>query len=168
MTKRFVIFALMLMAAVGMQAQSLIGSWKTVMTEDGEKMDMYFIFKQSTFTIKGTISQTDPEVGTFTASLLLPGTYTRSGNTLNLKTNPEQVDFHLDKMDFNDEVTKALNEMPEMKKTINEMVEKSLSEGKAELAKSLAIEGEVTIESLTATELILVEDDQRITFTRVR
>ena len=121
-----------------------------------------------TFTIKGTISQTDPEVGTFTASLLLPGTYTRSGNTLNLKTNPEQVDFHLDKMDFNDEVTKALNEMPEMKKTINEMVEKSLSEGKAELAKSLAIEGEVTIESLTATELILVEDDQRITFTRVR
>ena len=168
MKKRFVIFALMLMAAVGMQAQSLIGSWKTVMTEDGEKMDMYFIFKQSTFTIKGIISQADPEVGTFTASVLLPGTYTRSGNTLNLKTNPEQADLHLDKMDFNDEVTKALNEMPEMKKTINEMVEKSLNEGKAELAKSLALEGEVTIESLTDIELILADDDQRITFTRVR
>ena len=89
-------------------------------------------------------------------------------NKSNLKTNPEQADLHLDKMDFNDEVTKALNEMPEMKKTINEMMEKSLSEGKAELAKSLALEGEVTIESLTDTELILVDDDQRVTFTRVR
>ena len=169
MKKSFAIFALMLMAAVGMQAQSLIGTWKTVITEDGEKMDMYFIFSQRTVTIKGVVTQADPEVGTITVSVTVPGTYTRSGNTLSIKLNGEQATINIDKMDLNEEMTKALKEMPELKKMLTEGLEKTMSDGKDELVKDLSsLAGEVEIESLTATELILVEDDEKVTFTRVR
>jgi len=170
MTKRIVIFALMLMAAVGMQAQSLMGTWKTIIDEDGEKMDMYFIISQSTLTMKGVVTQTDPGVGTIGISVTVPCTYTRSGNTLNIEAKSEQAEIKIDKMDLNDEMTQALKEMPELKKTLDEMLEKGLSESKDDLAKELSsLAGKVVIESLTATKLILSdESNEKMTFTRVR
>lgn len=166
MTKRLAIFALMLMAVVGMQAQSLMGSWKDVTNEDEKEVGVYYIFNQSTFIFKSVVTQSDPEVGTIAISVTVPGTYTLSGNALNIKINPEQADVHIDKMEFTDEIKKLLNEMPEMKKTITETMEKTFNEEKAELVKSHAVEGDMVIESLTATQLILVEDDEKMIFTR--
>ena len=170
MKKRFAIFALMLMAAVGMQAQSLIGTWKTTMNEDEGKMDMYFTFSQSTLTMKGVVTQTDPEVGTITVSVMVPGTYTRNGNTLSIKLKAEEGKVNIDKMDLNEEMTQALKEMPEMKKMLTEGLEKAMNDGKADLIKDLSsVAGDVEIESLTATKLILTDEgDEKITFTRVR
>ena len=170
MKKRFVIFALMLMAAVGMQAQSLIGTWKNVTEEYGTKIDMCFIFNQSTFSLKTTFTQTDPQVGTITMSILLPGTYTCSGNTLILKPKGEQAKMNLDKVDFNEEITQTIKEMPELKKTITDAMEKSMNEGKDELVnKYSSMTSDLTMESLTDTKLIFVEEDgEKVIFTKVR
>lgn len=170
MTKRFVIFALLLMAAMGMQAQSLNGTWNTTVNNDGQNTDMYFIFSQSSLSIKGVVTQSEPEVGTFTISILVPGTYTRSGNKLNIKLKPEQGRVNIDKMVLNDELKKILEEMPEMKKELAKGLEQVLSEGKSELVKEFsALSGDMNIESLTATKLILVDEGGgTLTFTRVR
>ena len=65
-----------------------------------------------------------------------------------------------------DENKKILNEMPEMKDSIIASLEKSFSEEKEELVKTLTMEGDLVIESLTATQLILVDDNEKIIFTR--
>ena len=73
-------------------------------------------------------------------------------------------------MDLNEEMTQALKEMPEMKKLLTEGLEKAMNDGKADLIKDLSsVAGNVEIESLTATKLILTDEgDEKITFTRVR
>ena len=140
MTKRLAFFALMLMVAVGMQAQSLNGTWKTTMTEDDQKMDFYFIFTQSTLTMKGVVSQFDPEVGTITVSVQVPCTYTRRANNLTVKTNPRQAKLNIDKMNF---VGEIVSEFPQS--------------------------GDLNIVSLTATKLTLRDDTgETLSFTKVR
>ena len=166
MTKKLIIFSLMLITVMGMQAQSLIGTWKTVMNDDD---DMYLIFNQSTLILKGVFTQSNPEVGKITVSILVPGTYTRSGNALSIKLKGEQADMNIDKMDLNDNLKKMLEEMPELKTTLDQTLEDAMSEGKDDLVKELSsLEGELEIESLTDTMLILSEDNEKLTFTRVR
>lgn len=169
MTKRLFIFALMLMAAVGMQAQSLTGTWKTTMTEGEEKMDFYFIFTQSSMTMKGSVSQFDREVGTIAVSVKVPCTYTHSGNKLNVKTNPDQVTLTIDKMDFIGEIAEAMKKSPELKKMIKDQVQKSMQDSKGEIVKEFPQGGELDIISLTDTKLTLRDNTgETIHFTKVR
>lgn len=169
MTKRLFIFALMLMAAVGMQAQSLTGTWKTTMTEGEEKMDFYFIFTQSSMTMKGSVSQFDREVGTIAVSVKVPCTYTHSGNKLNVKTNPDQATLTIDKMDFIGEIAEAMKKSPELKKMIKDQVQKSMQDSKGEIVKEFPQGGELDIVSLTDTKLTLRDNTgETIHFTKVR
>ena len=169
MTKRLAIFALMLMVAVGMQAQSLNGTWKTTMTEDDQEMDFYFIFTQSTLTMKGIVSQFDPEVGTITVSVQVPGTYTRRANNLTVKTNPRQAKLNIDKMDFVGEIAEAMKQSPEVKKMITDQVQKVMEESKGEIVSGFPQSGDLSIVSLTATKLTLRDDTgETMSFTKVR
>jgi len=51
MTKKLLSLTLLLMLAVGMQAQSIVGNWKCTETQDGNKIDMYYDFGQTSLTI---------------------------------------------------------------------------------------------------------------------
>jgi len=170
MTKRFIIFAFMLLAAMGMQAQSLMGSWKTTMTdEDDAKMDFYFIFTQSTLNMKGIVSQFDPEVGTVTVSVTVPCTYTRSGDKLTVKSKPNEAKINIDKMDFIGEIAEMMKKDPELKKMIEEQVKKTMEETKGEIVEEFPQGGKLTIVSLTSTKLTLRDDtDETTSFTKVR
>ncbi|MCR5679753.1 MAG: lipocalin family protein [Prevotella sp.] len=169
MTKRIVIFALMLMAAVGMQAQSLNGTWKTTMTEDGQKMDFYFIFTQSTLNMKGVVSMDDPEVGKIVVSVKVPCTYTRNGNKLNVKTNPGQAKLNIDKMEFTPEIAGAIGQSPELKKMIEDQMKQAMESSKGEIVDGFPSGGELSIVTLTSTKLSLRDETgETIDFTKVR
>ena len=169
MTKRIVIFTLMLMAAVGMQAQSLTGTWKTAMIEDDQKMDFYFIFTERTLNMKGVISMDDPEVGKIVVSVKVPCTYTRNGNKLNVKTNPGQAKMSIDKMEFTPEIASAIGQSPELKKMIEDQMKEAMESSKGEIVDGFPSGGELTIVTLTSTKLTLRDEtDETIDFAKVK
>ena len=55
--------------------QSLIGPWKSVNDNNGQKIDIFFTFTRSSFTMKNVLSETDPRLGVITFSILIPGDY---------------------------------------------------------------------------------------------
>ena len=77
MAKKLLSLTLLLMLAVGMQAQSIVGNWKCTETQDGNKIDMYYDFGQTSLTIKLKMAYSDAEMGTVYMSVFLPGSYTR-------------------------------------------------------------------------------------------
>lgn len=171
MKKRMLFFALLLMAAVGVQAQSLTGTWKTApeTDEDGDTSTWIFAFKQnSQFTLGMTMSTSDPEVGTFEFSLTMPGTYKRDGNTLTLNVDPKKSEGKISKMEFSSEMEELFKDNPELKKTIMDMMQKQVDqELKKSFQEELPFDGDLTIQKLTSTTLELTDDDDVIKFTRV-
>ena len=70
------------------------------MIEDGQKMDLYFIFAKSTLTMKGVVSSNDPEVGEIVISVNVPCTYTRKGDKVNVKTNPNKAKINIEVVNY--------------------------------------------------------------------
>lgn len=169
MTKRIAIFALMLMAAVGMQAQSLNGTWKTTMTEDGQKMDFYFIFTQTSLNMKGVVNMNDPEVGKISVSVNVPCTYTRNSSKLTVKTNPSKAKLNIDKIEFNSEIAAVISQSPEVKKLVETQMKQAMESSKSEIVAGFPQSGQLTILTLTSTKLTLRDETgETINFTKVR
>ena len=77
MTKRFCIFTILLMGFIAMHAQSIVGTWKNTMTEDGMKIDIYYVFTQKTVIIKFSAEIQNAELGSFVFTTIIPSTYTK-------------------------------------------------------------------------------------------
>lgn len=166
------IFTLMLFAAMSIQAQSLIGTWKTGTTidDDGDATTWIFIFKSNNeFTLKMTMSTSDEEVGTIEFGLTMPGTYKRSGDVISLTVDPNKSQGKIEKMNFTGEMAALVNESAEMKKTVMDMLQKQVdTELKKNFADQLPFDGDLTITKLTSTTLELLSDDEMLKFTRVK
>ena len=155
--------------AMSMQAQSLIGTWKTAMIEDGQKMDFYFIFAKSTLTMKGVVNSNDPEVGEIVISVNVPCTYTRKGDKVNVKTNPNKAKINIDKMKFSPEMESMVKDNPGMKKMIENMMKQAMENSKGEIVNGFPSGGDLTIVTLTNTNLSLRDETgEMIDFTRVK
>lgn len=172
MKKRVTLLALMLVAVMSISAQSLIGTWKTAPTKDkdGDITSWCFIFGQGTqFTLKMTMETSDKEVGDIVFGLTMPGTYKKSGNSVSIKVDPNKSKGKIEKMNFTGEMATLVNESPEMKKTVMDMLQKQVD---TELTKSFAdqlpFDGDLEIIKLTSTQLDLKSDDEVMKFTRVK
>ena len=155
--KKIVLFCLLLMAAAGMQAQSLDGTWKYTMTED-DAVDMFFIFDKGSVSLNTYCDISDPVVGTMTLLVILPGSYTRNGDNLNIQSYPDQCELKIEKMQYSDELREAFKEQPELESTIRKIMYDKLLEGKATFAEGFKQFGDVTILKLTDKELWLYKD----------
>ena len=149
------LLVLMLCAVVSMQAQSLIGNWKTTITDNDEKMDFYFMFYQKTLDMKVTVHMVDND-GKMTLSVSVPGNYTVDGSTLSLKMKPDDVVINIEALEFEGKVIDMSD--PEIKELWMGMILPMIEEHKTELIKDLPIDGELEIKSLTSNELILITD----------
>ena len=171
MTKRIAIFALLLMAALGMQAQSLLGTWKTTVDEDGQKKDYYLAFTQDTLTVKVLSPITDVGMATFVISVQQPYNYTLSGDLIAMKGDAETMTMGIEKMEFYGQVAEAIKQNPEMKKMIEDEMKKAVMKGmeafKDQYMQELSNFNTMIIQKLTATELVLVDKDGPNVFTRV-
>ncbi len=82
--------ALLLMAVMSLQAQSLQGKWTANVEKDadGDTSKLVLIFNQGN-KAQMEMQHNEPEVGSFTCTMILPGTYQQKGNkvTLNYQVN---------------------------------------------------------------------------------
>lgn len=163
---------LLLTVVMGLQAQSLIGTWKmpTETDKDGKLTIMFFFGQNDKLTLKVQAEVNDPEVGEMGITVTVPGTYSRKGNTLTLNMESNKADGKLDKLVLKKEMQDMLNANPELKKTFDDMIKKELTNNlKKEFADSSPIDGDTEILELTATKLVLDDGDgEKLELTRIK
>ena len=166
MKKRMIMFALLLMAMVSVQAQSLLGTWK-LSDVDGMKFYQTFSPGQKT-TIKIVQDKINDEMGVIEMTVTIPGTYIMKGKTITMNMNTQATDAKFSKMQFNSETEKMFKEMPEMKKHFVDEMQKALEETKKGLKEDLPLGGDMEILSLTNTTLKLNVGGDVMTFTKTK
>ena len=151
------------------QAQSIIGTWKSVNDNNGQKIDVFFTFSESTFTMKNVFSINDPRLGIITFSILVPGNYIPKDNELIIKSKANKVEFKIENMEFVGEVAEKIRQKPELKEQIKTMLEKRIKKTKKKFLSGFPNDGEIPIISHTDTQLILsLGRGESMTFTRVQ
>lgn len=169
MKKIMMTTVLLLTVVMGLQAQSLIGTWKTVSEtdEDGDNYTWIFTFTQSnSLDMKMSMVSSDPEVGDFEFTMAFPGTYQRNGNALSFNFDTEKATMTIDKVKFTGEIADLIKESPEMEQTIKDLLQKQVDQ---EIKKNLGSgspfgKEEVTIKELTVRNLILESGDTVLEF----
>lgn len=161
-----VFFLMFLLVSMGVNAQSLIGTWSThpETDEEGDKTSWGVVFHQGDkMTMKMTMATNDDDVGSFEIVMDIPGTYKRNGNTLTINIDPSKATGKLENMVYKGEIADLIKESPEMKGTIDEMLETQIQK---EFTKGFADQAsanfDVTITKLTANSLILKADEDFI------
>ena len=167
--KRLLILAVVLLAATGAQAQSLLGNWLTNLdVEEGQTVQLYFNFADATFNMKVVTKVETDEMGMIVVSADMPGVYSRDGKTLVMSMNSERADARIDKMVFKPEFQKLIDENPETKKMVTNTFMDVVKEIRDELCKELGEGVNLEIVELTRTKLVLRESGDDLTFTRVK
>ena len=169
MKKRLMMLAWLLMAVVGMQAQSLIGTWKTEVELEGiDKAAYSFIFTKDAYSMKGKFTMTVGEVATVDFSFLAPGSYTREGDKLNIKCNIDKAVIKLDKVVFLGEAAEEVEKNPELKEELTKQLKAGIEASRDEAVGEFPETQDFTIISLTDTKLTLKDsDDDETVFTKV-
>ena len=172
MMKKNMLLTLMLFVAMSIQAQSLIGTWKTAPTvdEDGDATTWFFTFKQGTqFSLRMEMATEDKEIGKIVFGLTMPGTYTKSGSTITIKLDPKKSVGKIEKMELTGDLAALIKDSPEMKKTIEKMLQEQVdNEIKKGFEDQPPFDGDLTIIKLTSNQLELQSDDEMMNFTRVQ
>ena len=152
-------------------AADLLGKWKTVIEEDGDKIPCVLTITKTDLLFTVKMVEDDEEMGTIAASINVPGSYTKDGNKLQVNLKKEDVSVKLDEFKPKDkELKKMMEESPEAKDGIIALIEGVIAGYKDQmLGEESFIDGELTIKELTATTLTLQDDgDDTIVFTRVK
>ena len=97
--------------------------------------------------------------------MTIPGTYKKDGNTLTLTVDVKQAEGKMVKTVYKGEMADLIKDSPEMKKTIDEMLQKQVDEEmKKNFANEVPFDGDLTIKSLTPTKLVLEDGDDEMVF----
>ena len=167
MKKRFAIIILMLVAAVGLYAQDLKGTWKTQVIKDSLDMDYVFTFTDYSLNMKFYVSHENPELGKIVMSILLPSTYTRDGDTIKIDYMTELFKINVETMEFTDEAKKAMDEEPGMSDLVKGLMEVAINSNKDKLIEQFKQSDELKIHHLDAASLVLIDETgEAMLFTR--
>ena len=143
-TKKLLSLTLLLMLAVGMQAQSIVGNWKCTETQDS-----------------------DAEMGTVYMSVFLPGSYTRQGNKVDVSMRKKEATLTIDKVDFTSEANAVFSQQPALKEQMINEMKKTMESEKNDILKDLPGTAALTIEKLTDSKLDLTYSGETYSLTRI-
>ena len=158
MTKKIFMAALMLISAMSMQAQSLIGKWQTKMAEGDQEINIFFNFTQTKLDMSIAADMSDPEVGKISVSAQVPCTYTVAGDKLTVKPTSNDVSLNIDKIDFVPEIKAVLDQNPDLKQQLMDQMKTAMNGQKGEILNELPSNGVLTIVSNTGTKLTLRDE----------
>ena len=94
MKKLFTLLILILLpfSSADLQAQSIVGIWKSTKTTDtGDKTESYYFIEQSKYKLKYVTKLYDKELGTHLVTIEAPGTYTYNGKVFSGQYKSEDV-----------------------------------------------------------------------------
>ena len=171
MKKAMMTIVLLLAVVMGLQAQSLVGTWETTIETEEGKLTVDVTFEQGNdVIIKARMRIGNGEDGTMLMSVNFPGTYQKDGETLTLNFDSSKGKITIEDAVFPKEVEEMFAEDPEQKETLLKMLQEQVDESLAkEFGDSLPLDGEMTIVKLTATELVLDDGgDESVSFTRIK
>lgn len=165
-------FSLLMLFAISAQgfAADLLGKWKTTIEDEGSSIPCVLTISKSDLLLTVNMKEDDEEMGTISANINIPGTYTRQGDKLKVNLKKEDISIKLEEFKPKDEeLKKMMDESPESKEQVIALVEGVIGVYKNQLGDESFIDGELIIKSITSTTLTLADDDgTEIVFTRVK
>jgi hypothetical protein len=170
--KKIATLTMLLFAVLTTQAQSLIGTWQTSMPVDGGNLPLFITFNaDKSLRFEFQIPVNDEDLGFLKFSFLIKGTYTAEGKdlTLYLDKNDAYIDFA--EIRWSDTLKAAFAENPELEQTVMDKLKAEMEKQKPKFLSSFDEfdeKEELNIDEVSATTLVLSDDDQAITFTRAK
>ncbi len=157
----------MLLGAISLQAQSLAGSWVTILEEGGNNIAVLFGFDEADNTIVKTIYEIhDKGMGTVNLELTAEGKYKVNGKKLMLHLDKNKTEVGIGDVEWTDQMKAKFKQDPNLEKTIRQTLKNKFEEQKDAFTEELFTDEEMTIISLTSTALVLKSEDDTMTFKR--
>ena len=167
--KKLVTVTMLLIAALTIQAQSLIGRWKYPMEVDGEKANLIMTFNADKTAIYELQTTTESkELGVLTFSFVVKGTYVVDGKDLTLYLNNKECDIDFVEIQWSEALKASFKDDPEREGTIINNMRGAMENGKSKFLSSVDEVNEFNIDKITYTTLELSDDDMAVTLTRIK
>ena len=159
MKKKLMTLAVLLMAAVTMNAQSIIGMWKADIPSNEYEIFMEFDeSSQVSFVVAGDIKEEDMSAKVYAG---VHGTYKLDGSTLTFDINKKEPEIEIGDL-------KLSGELEGKEEMVKSLLMKAMEAEQEELFSDLDFE-KVTIVSLTdvTLELKVEGDEKNVVFNKV-
>ena len=159
MKKKLMTLAVLLMAAVTMNAQSIIGIWKADIPSNEFEIFMEFDeSSQVSFVVAGDIKEEDMSAKVYAG---VHGTYKLDGSTLTFDINKKEPEIEIENL-------KLSGELEGKEEMVKSLLMKAMEAEQEELFSDLEFE-KVTIVSLTdvTLELKVEGDEKNVVFNKV-
>ena len=159
MKKKLMTLAVLLMAAVTMNAQSIIGMWKADIPSNEYEIFMEFDeSSQVSFVVAGDIKEEDMSAKVYAG---VHGTYKLNGSTLTFDINKKEPEIEIENL-------KLSGELEGKEEMVKSLLMKAMEAEQEELFSDLEFE-KVTIVSLTdvTLELKVEGDEKNVVFNKV-
>ena len=159
MKKKLMTLAVLLMAAVTMNAQSIIGMWKADIPSNEFEIFMEFDeSSQVSFVVAGDIKEEDMSAKVYAG---VHGTYKLNGSTLTFDINKKEPEIEIGDL-------KLSGELEGKEEMVKSLLMKAMEAEQEELFSDLEFE-KVTIVSLTdvTLELKVEGDEKNVVFNKV-
>ena len=172
MKRTIVLFGLLACFAIGVSAQSIIGTWlsQPVSVEDDMEARLEFTFnKNKTLLLKMNFTMDDHDVIEIKCHFAINGTYDNMvGDAVPFKLGKDDIDFALDKLELKCEMAGMSN--TEMAESIKKLFKQQFEENKDEIAEGYPEEGELIISDITSTSMTIKmpNQDEVLKMTRVK
>lgn len=159
MKKKLMTLAVLLMAAVTMNAQSIIGIWQADIPSNEYEIFMEFDeSSQVSFVVAGDIKEEDMSAKVYAG---VHGTYKLNGSTLTFDINKKEPEIEIEDL-------KLSGELEGKEEMVKSLLMKAMEAEQEELFSDLEFE-KVTIVSLTdvTLELKVEGDEKNVVFNKV-
>lgn len=159
MKKKLMTLAVLLMAAVTMNAQSIIGMWKADIPSNEYEIFMEFDeSSQVSFVVAGDIKEEDMSAKVYAG---VHGTYKLNGSTLTFDINKKEPEIEIEDL-------KLSGELEGKEEMVKSLLMKAMEAEQEELFSDLDFE-KVTIVSLTdvTLEMKVEGDEKNVVFNKV-
>lgn len=157
MKKLLLSFVLLLMTALGVQAQGLEGKWVTQITDKEPKGDFYLIFNPKKLDMK-IVSKANEKEFNIKLSVNMEASYTLKDNVINFTLKSNKTNIKIEDLEMKGEMADEINGNPEMKKEVIKMLQKEFDKeiGKnSDDLSSLTGGNSLTILSNNGKELVI-------------
>lgn len=170
MKKTLMVLAMLLLSAVGLSAQSIVGKWQAATYEDDQRIDYIMTFSaDNSMKMKVSVALNDPESVSFCLSTTMTGSYTKTGDQLKLNVNPASAKVKVENLKYNGELAAAVKANPQISSMMDSMIDEQVKGVKESFAQNVPFSEAMTIITLNARMLEIKSgtDGEVFTFTKV-